>query len=89
MKYIKFMVDAGYCGCQEEYYEEVPDDIIEMEILKKLDNYAREWADECIDDCLTEEDQENEDTVEFYYETAMCLSNYEFISKEEYDEAIK
>lgn len=85
-KYYKFYCSNGYCGCGEEFYEEVEDDCNIDEYAEDIlfNNYSfavpdgsfidgKSWGDE-----ITEEEYEE-------YQENLCV-DYKEITKEEYEE---
>lgn len=85
-KYYKFYCGNGYCGCDEEFYEEVEDDCNIDEYAEDIlfNNYSfaepdgrfidgKSWGDE-----ITEEEYEE-------YQENLCV-DYKEITKEEYEE---
>lgn len=81
-KYRRIKVETGYCGCDEEYYYEFPDDMSDMEIYEFADDLAYENALNDKDYCLCEDDDISE---EDYFEQAMSLTDIEELTKEEWD----
>lgn len=85
--YYLFTADAGYCGCEDEHLvvRETPF-ATEMELARYCDYLSRENADDSIDQCLTDEDQEDEELVEEFYDNAMCLGHYSSLTAAEAQE---
>ncbi len=87
MRYIKYILDVGYAGCNEEDVMALPDDIsdvaIEANLYEALQDYAQsmEHVAEGYD---WEEGWENEEDKEYYYEN--CNYSWEEITEEEYNE---
>lgn len=84
MKYYKFTCSNGYCGCDEEFYEEVEDntnlDILAEGIL--FNEYGFAEPDDRFLDYNTDEEyemaeEEYKDNLDVWYEE---------ITKEEYEE---
>lgn len=85
-KYYKFYCSNGYCGCDEEFYEEVEDDCNIDEYAEDIlfNNYSfavpdgsficgKSWNDE-----ITDEEYDE-------YQENLCV-DYKEITKEEYEE---
>lgn len=87
--YYLFTVDAGYCGCDEDHLviRDTPF-ATELDIARYCDYLSRENAEDCIDQCLTDEDQEDEEIVEEFYDVAMCLGHYSELTADEAQELI-
>jgi hypothetical protein len=45
MRKIKYTLDIGYCGCQEEDTMVIPDDMTDNEIDTMLDEMVHQYAD--------------------------------------------
>lgn len=84
-KYRKIKVDTGYCGCDETYYYAFPDSMSDLDIAVVVDELAYENALECKDYCVCD-DYDNEEAADDYFEEAMCLSEIEELTQEEWDE---
>lgn len=82
--YYFFTVDAGYCGCDNDYLVHRAEPFAtELEIAKYLDYLSGENAEECLDYCLTEEEQEDIDRMQEYFDNAMCLGHYSSLTEKE------
>ena len=94
MLYVKFILDTAYCGTENivkhKYENSYTDEDIEKEFLEEVRTNAESyeylltgWNNENFDD-LSEE--EVEDELENYYNSAEENSYWEYITKEEYDD---
>lgn len=86
MKYYKFTCSNGYCGCDEDFYEALEDDVDIDEYAQEvlINQYAfyepdgrfipyKSWGDE-----ITDEEYDE-------YQSELCV-DWEEITKEEYEE---
>lgn len=88
MRYIKFTMSNGYCGCEQEEYEAfedgTDDSVIEEYATELLPNAYCFWEP---DSRFVDEDEEDYDEgVEAYQ--AECNCYWEEVSKAEYDENV-
>ena len=90
-KYVKATFSNGYCGCDEEEYYEYKDTMSDKDIDQDLyeemtHNYGFYEPDSrFIEECDDEEEYQEE--VEAYQ--ADCSYDWEYISEEEYNEAME
>ena len=89
MKYIHFICSNGYCGCDEDFYEEFEDNITDEEIEKIADDIIHEsysWYNDTEDFVADADDFETEEeyleSVAWYQED--CTIDWEEITEEEY-----
>ena len=86
MKYVKFEIGNGYCGCDEEVYDKFEDTTTEDEIDNFAEDLLVNWYSYFDDDSFIDEEDEDD------YESAMidyqmnCYVNWDYITKEEYEE---
>lgn len=81
MARIKYKLEIGYAGCDEEDEIEVDDDMTDEEIQSMIDEMAQEWASSWEGDTrlgwndeMTEEEYEQE--CEFFYENVCGYWEY-------------
>ena len=97
MIYVHMHLDTPYCGTSEDTYIEYEDgtseEFVEMEFLEAVRANAEGfeylhtgWDDENIEDL---EEDEREEYVEGYYEDCNSYSNWEYITKEEYENGLE
>lgn len=97
MKYIKFSMDAGYCGTTFEQYEKFEDsEVLDTEYLdsyledlihdhcESYEYLATDHMDEDDYDSLDDFEEALEQATEDFWEN--CSGTWEEVSKEEYEE---
>lgn len=86
MKYFKITCSNGYCGCDEEWYEEADDNAIEYDF--DLDDYLQGYAFLEPDSRFVDRDdyETEEEYEEAYaeYQAEICV-DIEEITREEYE----
>ena len=94
MIYVKFIVSTEYCGTENEiflaYEDGTPESSIEIDFLERVRENAESyeylvtgWDDENYNE---DEEEEKQEDLEWYYESADTCSNWEYITEEEYRE---
>lgn len=88
MKYVKFFISNGYCGCDYEEVQCFEDDITDEDIGAICDDLAYANAEdyEYIACGGWDAEWEDEDDKEMYYEDAYSYSSWSYITEEEYNE---
>jgi hypothetical protein len=85
MQYVRLVFDNGYCGCEEENYLAFDDECTEKDInayaQENLQDYAESYAHVATG---WDNDFEDEEDEVYYYES--CYYDWDFISKEEWEE---
>lgn len=86
MKYVKFEMGNGYCGYDEETFDEFEDTVTEDEIEEYAADLLVNWYSFYYDDrFINEEDEDDYDNAMTDYQMN-CYVNWEYVTKEEYEE---
>lgn len=86
MKYIKFTMHNGYCGCDEEEYEAFKDNVSEKEIEDYANDLLVNFYSYYEDDSFIEDDDDYDNAMTDYQMD--CYVDYGYITKEEYEENV-
>lgn len=85
MKYVKFVMSNGYCGCDEEEYVEFEENTPEEDI----DEYGRELlvnSYSYFDDDSFLDDREDDYSIAMADYQMDCYVDWGYVTKEEYEE---
>lgn len=84
MQYVRICYDNGYAGCCDEHYLAFDDECTEEYINGFVSEGLYDYAESYSHVASGWEGFENEEDEEYYYEN--CYYDWEFISKEEWEE---
>lgn len=98
MKYIKFVLDTGYCGTEQDEYavynDNVTDAMLNADLLEMIfdygesyEHYATGWDNENLDN--PEDEDELKEVLDNFYNEIAENSYWTEITKEEYEKGVE